>query len=254
MNSKVFGYIALMLLLAFGQVQAQDSTNFRPHFEHRIDAGFNFGATTPVGIPATIRSIDAFWPEFCPALGYELSYMLHPKWGVSLGVKLDYKGMGTKDHVQYFPTIITVQDGSSTGTFEGIFTGQNKTTIKNTYFTVPFGAVFHPNINWRFTLGGYVAWKFSSNFYGDVSNGYIRNGGPTGEKILVDHATFDFSNEVRNFDAGLNGSVERRVGKRLSVMGDLSWGLRPIFSSDFKGLDFPLYNIYLMLGVSYRIM
>ncbi|SHL46565.1 Outer membrane protein beta-barrel domain-containing protein [Chitinophaga jiangningensis] len=246
--------IVLMVSSAAGNLMAQDNiSTFKPFLEHRIVAGLNFGATAPMGFPNTIRAIDGYWPEFSPALGYELSVRASEKWGAAIGVKMDFKGMGTKDEVQYFHTIITVQDGSSTGTFEGLFTGKNKTIARNAYVTFPISAVFTPSNNWRFSLGGYMAWKFSANFHGNVSDGYIRNGGPTGEKVIVDEATFDFSSEVRNFDVGFQGGAERRVGKKLSVLGNLAWGVRPLFPSDFKGLDFPLYNVFLMLGVSYKI-
>jgi len=254
MRNILTALTAIIIASSAGQVMAQEkSSSFKPFLEHRIVAGFNFGATTPMGFPNTIRSIDGYWPEFSPALGYELSLRASQKWGAAIGVKMDFKGMGTKDKVQYFHTIITVQDGSSTGTFEGTFTGRNKTIARNAYLSFPVSAVFTPNDNWRFSLGGYMAWKFSANFHGDVSDGYIRNGGPTGEKVIVDHATFDFGNEVRNFDIGFQGGAERRVGKKLSVLGNLAWGVRPIFPDSFKGLDFPLYNVFLMLGVSYKI-
>ncbi|QJB31415.1 PorT family protein [Chitinophaga oryzae] len=253
MNIKIKGLVAALLLTA-GQLSAQQKdkkeTTFTPHLEHRIIAGFNFGASAPVNLPNTIRKINGYWPEFSPSLGYELGYRITPKWGAAIGVKLDYKGMGTKDEVMYFPTIITTDDG---GTFSGIFTGKNKTTVRNAYVVLPLSATFTPNQKWRFSLGGYAAWLFSSNFYGNVSDGYIRNGGPTGEKVIIDHATFDFGTDVRKFDIGLQGGALRKVGRKLEVMGNLNWGLRPLFPGDFKGLDFPLYNIYLTLGVAYKI-
>lgn len=256
MNIKISGLI-LVMLTAATQLFAQDNGNgqtnadsFKPVLEHRILAGFNFGASAPVGLPNTIRKINSYRPEFSPSLGYELSYRRTEKWGAAIAVKLDYKGMMTKDEVQYFPTIITTSDG---GRFEGDFTGKNKTTVRNAYVSFPISAVYTPNNRWRFNLGGYVAWLFSSNFYGTVSDGYIRNGGSLGEKVNITSATFDFGTEVRSFDAGLQGKAAYRVGKKLSVNGNLNWGLRPIFPDEFKGMDFPLYNIYLTLGVTYKI-
>lgn len=255
MNIKITGLL-LGMLAAGTQLYAQDNKTatdaaaFTPVIEHRILAGFNFGATAPSNLPNTIRKINSYWPEFSPSLGYELSYRATRKWGASVAVKLDYKGMGVKDEVMYFPTIINFSDGS---VFEGVFTGKNKTIVRNAYVSFPISAVFTANDNWRFSLGGYAAWLFSSNFYGTVNDGYIRKGGSTGEKVLVDEATFDFGKDMRTFDVGLQGGATRRVGKKLSVMGNFSWGLRPIFPDSFKGMDFPMYNIYLTLGVAYKI-
>lgn len=256
MNIKTAGLI-LGILTSTTPLFAQDNGNgqtntstFKPVLEHRILAGFNFGGTAPVGLPNTIRKINSYRPEFSPSLGYELSYRATVKWGASIAVKLDYKGMATKDEVQYFPTIITTSDG---GRFEGDFTGKNQTTVRNAYVSFPISTVYTPGNRWRFNLGGYVAWLFSSNFYGTVSDGYIRNGGSLGEKVNITSATFDFGTEVRSFDAGLQGGAAYRVGKKLSINGNLNWGLRPVFPEDFKGMDFPLYNIYLTLGVTYKI-
>ncbi|WP_341839928.1 porin family protein [Chitinophaga caseinilytica] len=242
--------IFFITILAFGaRAQAQI------HLEHRIQAGFNIGATAPVGLPNTIRKINSYRPEFCPSLGYELSWRPSAthKWGAAVGVKLDYKGMTTKDEVMYFHTMITMDDGSGKSEFEGAFTGKNKTTVRNAYVSFPISATYTPNDNWRFQLGGYMAWLFSANFYGNVSDGYIRNGGSLGEKVSVSQAEFDFGTDMRRFDVGLQGGAERRVGKKLRVMGNLNWGLRPVFPSDFRGMDFPMYNIYVTLGVAYRI-
>ncbi|RAJ07013.1 outer membrane protein with beta-barrel domain [Chitinophaga skermanii] len=255
MKKQLALYILLLLTATATYAQEQDTKklSFRDRMEHRIIAGFNFGGTTPVPLPNTIRKIEGYWPAFAPTLGYEATYYFQPKWGVSAGVSLELKGMSVKDSVLYFPTIMNVTEGGQTGYFEGTFTGHNKTKIRNTYITIPVAAVFKPNNNWRFRMGGYMAWLLNGHFDGDVSDGYIRNGGPTGEKIIVDQATFDFADDLRRFDMGLQGGAERRVGKHLSVQANLSWGLRSIFPSDFKGMDFPMYNIYVMLGVNYRI-
>ncbi|WP_109697933.1 porin family protein [Chitinophaga deserti] len=246
MNNRII--ILFLAIISATGVQAQ-------HLEHRIQAGFNIGATAPVGLPNTIRKINSYRPEFCPSLGYELSWRpaKASEWGAAVGVKLDYKGMTTKDEVMYFHTMITMEDGSGKSEFEGAFTGKNKTTVRNAYVSFPISATYTPNDNWRLHLGGYMAWLFSANFYGNVSDGYIRNGGSLGEKVNVSEAEFDFGTDMRRFDAGLQGGAERRVGKKLRVMGNLSWGLRPVFPSDFRGMDFPMYNIFVTLGVTYRI-
>ncbi|MFT3824969.1 MAG: porin family protein [Chitinophagaceae bacterium] len=237
-------------------LHAQPDTSqktFTPYFESRLVAGFNLGATAPLGFPNTIRKIHSFWPKFCPAFGYELTYMFNPKWGAGTGIKVEFKGMGTEDQVLYFPTIIVVNDGANTGTFTGTFSGKNKTVVNNSYLTFPVIAVFRPNDKWRFNAGFYFAWLINPEFYGTVSDGYIRNGGPTGERVDIDEASFDFDTEVRKFDWGFRGGAARAVGKRISINADLSWGVRPLFPKDFKGLDFPLYNIFAALGIAYQL-
>ena len=82
---------------------------------------------------------------------------------------------------------------------------------------------------------------------------YIRSGGPTGDRINIEQATFDFSEEVRKVDAGLMASADYFFTKKMAVFGQLSWGLVPIFPEDFEGLSYKMYNIYFSLGLAYRL-
>ncbi len=254
-------FITIAALLAFisGGVQAQDVMTperlpipAAPElkWQHSIQAGLNFGASAPLSFPDNIRKIDAWWPAFAPSLGYELLYNIDRKWGVAAAIKMDMKGMYVKDEVLYLHTIITTDGG---GKFEGAFSGTNETRVRNAYVSVPISAVFSPDKNWKVKLGIYGAWLFSSNFKGTVSNGYIRNGGSLGEKVDIATATFDFGHQMNEFDWGLQAGGERMVGKHIAVMGNLSWGLRPLFPTSFEGMDFKLYNIYLTLGLRYTL-
>lgn len=246
--------ICYMLLCcpAFGFAQ-ETNENSHTRIEHNIIAGFNFGAATPVPLPATIREIKSYSPAFSPTIGYEAVYHCSEKWGISAGIKLDFKGMTVKDRVMYMRTSITVQGGSSTGSFSGYFSGMNETNINNGYLTVPLNATYDFNSKWRGKAGIYAAWLFSRSFKGNVSDGYMRNGSYTGEKIIIDKATFDLSEDQNSIDFGLNIGAERLVGKRLAVMTNFSWGLNPLFKKQNSTMDFNMYHIFLAVGVNYRI-
>ena len=59
--------------------------------------------------------------------------------------------------------------------------------------------------------------------------------------------------EVRSFDAGIMASGDWFFTKKIAATAQLSWGLVPIFPSDFEGLSYKMYNIYLSLGIAYRL-
>lgn len=240
----IFIYFSLLLTV---------TVNAQSKLEHNIIAGLNIGAVAPVSLPATIREINTYYPAFSPSLGYECLYHIKGGWSMGAAVKLDYKGMTVKDKVMYMYTKITVESGSSTGSFEGYFTGSNETNVRNAYVTLPLYAVYDFNNHWRLKLGGYAAWLFSSSFTGNVSDGYMRNGSPLGEKVIINKASFDLGNEQHQWDFGVKAGGERLVGKKLAVMGNLMWGLRPLFSPASSSMDFKMYNIFLTLGVTYRI-
>ncbi|MEN5193472.1 hypothetical protein [Sphingobacterium faecium] len=99
----------------------------------------------------------------------------------------------------------------------------------------------------------YFAVLLSSKFEGNVSDGYIRKGGSLGEKVLIDHATFDFGDKMRSYDIGLHAGVERELTERWQVNLTGQMGFVPIIPSSFKGVGYDLHNMFVTAGVSYRI-
>lgn len=239
----IFLLLCFFTMAASGQVRLQQS----------VYAGLNIGALAPVNLPNTIRRVEGYWPMFCPSLGYEAVYAVNKNWGVGASLRVDWKGMGVRDSVLYFHTIVTVNDGSQKGSFEGDFSGKNRTTANNLYLQLPVYAVFQPGAHWRYKLGLYFAYLLHARFDGAVSDGYIRNGSPTGEKVLISSASFDFADEERTFDWGIHAGAERSLGSKWAVGADLQWGLRPVFPADFHGVGFNMYNIFATLGVHYKL-
>jgi len=242
--------VLICTLTAFSQ---QKQSDFKPEFRQYILAGYNFGGTAPTPMPNTIRKINAWWPEFNPSLGYEVDYVFNEHWGVGGAIKLDYKGMGTKSEVLYMHTIVDIEDGDKPGKFEGLFVGHNKTVVKNGYITLPLHAIYYPDKNWKTQFGVYFGYLFHGGFSGEVTDGYIRTPDAVGEKIAIDTATFDFDDEMRKFDFGLQAGGERRINSKISINGNLSWGLLPLFPKSFHGMDFSMYNIFFTLGISYKL-
>lgn len=249
---NTFKYTLVLLFISISTLTLSSQETIENRFEHKIIAGFNIGATAPTSIPAEIRSIDAWWPQFTPQLGYNITYKLNDKWGLGSGITLDYKGMGTKATVKYIYTSIVIEDGSKDA-LEGYFVGKNKTVIKLAYATIPLYATFSINDSWQVRAGGYASYLFSGKFSGTASDGYIRVNEPTGEKVEITEASFDFNDKLRNFDFGLLLGAEKRINDRFGIFGNLDWGLTPIFPSNFRAIDFNMYNIYLSIGLTYRL-
>lgn len=224
-------------------------------FEHKIIAGFNIGATAPVGLPAEIRSIDGYWPQFTPRLGYSIAYAVDNKWGIGTGISLDYKGMGTKASVKYIYTRIRLSEGDGVSNdMEGYFVGKNKTEVKLANVTIPLTLAYAVDNKWSVRGGGYASYAFSKEFYGTVSEGYLRKESITGTKMdVLEPAEFNFNNDMRNFDFGAILGAEMKLNNRFGISGDLTWGLTPIFKSGFTGMDFKMYNIYFALGMTYKL-
>jgi len=255
---NIFALI-LLFLLCSASVNATDKeknkngNKFTDNLTHKIVAGFNIGGTAPLPFPREIRKIKGWWPQFTPQLGYNVTYRANDKWSVGSGILLDYKGMGTRANVKYMHTRVKLEDDGKE--LEGYFVGRNETRVKTAYVTIPVYAIYHINNKWNIRAGGYVSYAFSSSFKGKVWDGYLRVGDPTGEKIELyeKEATFDFGDDIRNFDFGLTLGSEMKVNEKFGIFGNLGWGLTSIFKKDFKAIDFDMYNIYLALGLTYKL-
>ncbi|MBB6328247.1 hypothetical protein FHS59_003890 [Algoriphagus iocasae] len=246
MKKNILILIVIFLTLHKSVVAQEDS---KSNMDVYIHVGYNLGGLAPVSFPNTIREIKSYSPGFSPVIGLESSYKLKGGWGIGSGIGLDWKGMKVTDRVQYFHTIITM-DGSS---LEGDFTGTNTTNVKNMYLSIPLYASYTTENRWRFKGGMYFAWLLDGSFTGSVSDGYLRKGNSLGEKVEVDYAAFDFSDELNNFDLGISVGAEKYLFGNFGVAGNLKWGLIPGFPESFTGIDFNMYNIYLDLGITYKI-
>jgi hypothetical protein len=219
-------------------------------WEIKINAGYNIGGTSPLPLPVEIRKIEKFSPPIlAPHVALEGNRWFNEKWGLSAQLAMDYKGFTVHDQVKNLHTEIEMGDDNYTGNF----TGKNTTEIRNTYITLPVMATYRISNKWTTQFGPYIAYLYHPDFKGTASDGYIRQGSPIGEKIDVPEASFDFSREQSRVDYGLLLAGEWKFSTDFALRGQVSWGLKSVFPSNFTGMSFAMYNLYGMIGVSYRI-
>lgn len=251
MNNRIIRTITLctLLLLALhGKARMQDS------IEVAVKAGYNIGAATPLGIPATIRELNSY--ELTPSfvVGIDLLYPLRNRWGVLTGVRFENKGMDVAVTTKGYHMAM-VKGGEQ---LEGLYTGRVEQKTKAWMITLPVMASYHLGERWRLHAGPYVSLLTSRSFSGNVADGYLRKDTPTGQKIEMGHAmeeraTYDFSDHMRHFQFGLQLGAKWRFAHRLDLAADLSWGLTGIMHSSFKTVEQTLYPIYGTLAVAYQI-
>ena len=210
-------------------------------------AGFNLGGTAPMSLPAEIRAINSFKPTFSFSIAGTAQYNFNNKWGLQSGIKFDVKGMETDASVKNYQLVVSM-DGNN---IEGVFTGDVKTKVHNSYITIPLLAVYNISPRWDIKFGGYASFMVNGEFSGTASNGYMRDGSPIGPRVDGVDATYDFSEDMRKVDAGVQVGVDFIPYKHLLISGDLTWGCLPIFKSDFTAMSFNMYNVYFNIGFGY---
>lgn len=254
MKSRYTIIIALLLISVFPKnIFAQDIDNNKT-LDLSFFLGVNLGATAPMPIPEEVRKINSYNPKINPQIGMNLTYNLNERWGVGAGISIESKGMRVKDEVKYMYTSVVVsEDDGSNDRLTGYFVGKNMTNVDMTYITIPIYGTYRFNDKWQVKLGMYAAKATSSKFDGNVTDGYIRIKTPTGEKQMIDEATFDFSDDVRDYDLGILGGGEYRLTNRVGFYANMSWGLLPYFYSGSNPIRFKLRNIYGSIGITYRL-
>lgn len=221
--------------------------------EYEFKAGFNIGGTSPLPLPEEIRSIDGFRPGLALSIEGNATKWLgaKQKWGVSVGLQLSQKKMTTEATTKNYGMEIFSDTG---GKIQGLWTGGVKTEVNMSYLTVPILANYKIGERWKVSFGTYLSYMMNGDFSGNVYEGHLRTPDKTGSRVNFtgdNIATYDFSDELRRFQWGLQAGGEWKAYKHLNVHADLTWGLNDIFQDDFNTITFAMYPIYLNLGFGY---
>lgn len=221
--------------------------------EYEVKAGFSIGGTSPLPLPVEIRSIDNYSPSMAISVEGNVKKWFgeQQQWGILVGVRLENKSMDTKATVKNYNMEIIGDGGEKV---KGVWTGGVKTKVRNSYLSIPVLAAYKISKRWNIKAGPYVSYLLDGDFSGNVYEGYLREENPTGGKIeFTDDkiATYNFSNDLRNFQWGIQMGGEWRAFKHLNVYADLTWGMNDIFKKEFDTVTFNMYPIYLNIGFGY---
>ncbi len=219
-----------------------------------LRAGYSLGATTPIGIPATIRELNSFRLTPNVVLGVDATLSLTGRWGLQTGLHFENKGMEATVTTKGYHTAM-VKGGEE---LEGVYTGRVEQHVKAWMFTVPVQIAYSLSRRWQLRLGPYLSVLTAKTFDGNVSDGYLRKDTPTGQKIEMGHedderATYDFSSDMRRLQTGLNLGADWQLARRVGFSADISWGLTGLMHSSFKSVEQTLYPIYGTLSVTYQL-
>lgn len=261
MNILMKRYIfpLFFLFISLAHIQAQENSNRTlikaalHGWEYEVKAGISIGGTSPIPLPAEIRSLDSYNPTLAvPIEGNAIKWFGEKKkWGLNIGLRLENKNMITKATVKNYSMEIIGDDGNR---LAGNWTGGVKTKVRNSYITLPVLATHKLSNRWNIKAGPYISYLLDGEFSGDVYEGYLREGNPTGQKIVFTDgavAKYDFSDDIRKFAYGIQVGADWRAFKHLKVFADFTWGLNDIMKKDFKTISFAMYPIYLNFGFGY---
>lgn len=244
----------ISLLFATLTTLHANAGGFLDNLNYDLRAGYNIGGTAPMGMPATIRSLDAYRLTPSVMVGLGVYKPLTSHWGVTTGLRLENKGMDIDATVKNYHMKI-VRGGQE---LEGMFTGKNHSEAAMWMLTLPLQATYVFNYNVRLKLGPYFSYVRSRNFKGYASDGYLRVGDPTGEKVELgtgdgDRGSYDFSDDMRKLQWGMMLGTDWHFHKSWGVFADIAWGFTGIFKGSFNVIEQTMYPVYGTIGVTYRM-
>lgn len=242
-----------VMMLTFGTA-GHVKAGILEELQLRARAGYNIGGTTPIPLPETIRRINSY--RLTPSLmvGLDARLPLSKQWGIMAGIRFENKGMDGDVTVKSYQMEVVKGDSKLSGRFTGHISQQ----VKQWMLTIPVQATLQLGEKVILKGGPYISLLLSKEFSGIASDGYLREGNPTGVKILMgdkegEWATYEFNDDIRSLQMGIAVGADFQICKNLGLSADLDWGLTGIFPADFKTIDQTLYPVYGTIGVFYRL-
>ncbi len=242
-----------VMMLTFGTA-GHVKAGILEELQLRARAGYNIGGTTPIPLPETIRRINSY--RLTPSLmvGLDARLPLSKQWGIMAGIRFENKGMDGDVTVKSYQMEVVKGDSKLSGRFTGHISQQ----VKQWMLTIPVQATLQLGEKVILKGGPYISLLLSKEFSGIASDGYLREGNPTGVKILMgdkegEWATYEFNDDIRSLQMGIAVGADFQICKNLGLSADLNWGLTGIFPADFKTIDQTLYPVYGTIGVFYRL-
>lgn len=257
-NTMLKKIILFVCLITFQELFSQENPEQNRHFfnqnmDYQLRTHFSIGGSSPLLIPREIRKIKSYNPTLVLGLEANATKWFSPskRWGVRVGARVESKGMKTRALVKNYYTEVAQNEEK----IKGYFTGEVLTEAKNTYFTAPFSLLFkmNPNLSIYSTIS--LSGLMEGSFKGQVSDGYLRQDTPLGNKIVFEEegsAQYDFTKEVREFQWGTSLGVEYFLTKHFLIFGEMSYTISPLLNADFEAISFPLHHIYMNLGFGHR--
>lgn len=238
-------------LLAFATASASEEATtmkYPARFGVGVHIGFNLGGALPPSVPKPVKKVHAFRPGGAPNVGLDLSYRLSSTspFSITTGVEYDTKFFQSTVRAEEMPIRYQNEDYR-----EQIYSGYQSVEYGNRYLTVPLGVTFDmPKGDFRFFVGGYYGYALTRKFVAKLDG----DGMMDGETYLAGAiVSTDLSHMLVRHDVGVRFGADYKIDRHWAITGRMNVGLPKLFDKSFNIMPYALRNVFLNLGVSYRI-
>lgn len=242
------------LLIAIALLAPRSASAQASPLQLKARIAYSIGATAPIGIPATIRSIESFTLQPNFSAGVSAGWPLSDRLGLQAALLYEIKDMDGEVTTKGYHMKVRMDNDE----LEGLYTGHVRQIVRQRMLTIPLQLTCTIGPKVLLKAGPYLSVLLAKDFYGYAFDGYLRKDDPTGLKVVMgdkegEWATYDFGDDMRSCQVGAAVGADWAVGRRLGLSADLTWGLTGIHRSNFKTVEQTLYPIYGTIGLFYRI-
>ena len=241
MTKYIFTLIFFLILTS---LKAQDAK-----WELTTSLGVDFGGTIPIPLSEMPDDADASL-KIRPTFGLGMQRNLSERW--SLGLEANYHIIAIDAYV----TVISQAFWADDRSYATYFSGDAYSYTELQFVELPLTAVYHFKKRFSMVFGGYFSIITKGKLETEGKNGWIsadKNDTDTAPLPGTQNTSFDFNDDLSNYDVGALLGYEIDLGKRFNLWGRFGVGFKSIFKPDFNNIDYDMYQFRFSTGVSYLL-
>lgn len=235
-------FLVIIFSLTFPGIYAQDTK-----WEFASSLGIDMGGAIPLPLSEVPDDATAS-PKLKPNLGIFFQRNFNDSW--SLGAELSYHTLAVDANVNVISQAFWADDRS----YATYFSGEAYSSTELQFIEIPLKAYYHFNEKWSLIFGAYYSILLKGRLETEGRNGWIsadKNDTDTAPLPGTQNTTFDFNDELDNYDVGMLVGYQFKVGERVNLWGRFNLGFKSIFVPDFNNIDYEMYQFRFSTGVSF---
>lgn len=232
----------LIFFLVLTNIQAQNAK-----WKLTTSPGIDMGGVIP--LPLSEMPDDAKGnPRLKPALGIALHRNFNDRW--SLGAEINYHTLAIDAEVNVISQAFWSDDRS----YATYFSGEAYSSTELQFIEIPITTCYHFNKRWSIVFGGYFSIMTKGKLETEGKNGWIsadKNDTDTAPLPGTQNTSFNFNDDLDNYDVGTLLGYEFKIRKRVNLWGRFNVGFKSVFKPDFQNIDYDMYQFRFSTGVSF---
>lgn len=239
--SKIKSLLYVSMITAF----MMPSLAIAQNLDAGLSAGFNLG--TPYGVSEDGASGS---PGFGPGLGFYIRGRLSMKWQVQAEFLYSKKGSFFQTPVSGDTIYRSTMNDTIPFSVHTVYNGWVEGHFNNAYLDIPLMFLYETGKRWSLLTGVQFSYLLKGENKGTAD---IEVGNPQNPFTHVEDQVFDQSEHIKKWDYAILLGGKYKFKDKIDFQASLSYGLFSIYEEYYKYINKTVRNIYLRIGILYRM-